>query len=88
MANEPFSESLGQLMQSIVDLVGADAYASAADLFNEAKAKKTDFRGVSTNSGQQTFLPISFRGALHELSPRKLDRDWSVKSLRARTQQP
>ena len=60
MANDPARESLGQLMQSIVDLVGADTYVSAADLFNEAKAKKTDFWGISKNEGQQTFLPITF----------------------------
>lgn len=80
MANDTARESLGQLLQAIVDLVGADTYVTAADLFNKAKANKTQFTDL--NNPRPTNVPAdSFWEALHELSPGKNDRDWSVKSL-------
>lgn len=77
MANDPARESLGQLMQSIVDLVGSDNYVTAAELFTRSKRFFSNLDAPpSTKNAADNFWE-----ALHELSPRKADRDWTVKSL-------
>lgn len=76
MSNDPAREALKQLLQSIVDLVGLDRSATAAEIFAEAKGSTCDFTKT------EDFTPGDhFWEALHELMPQKKASEWSVKSL-------